>query len=131
MKRLRQLTRSIFEKGGSLTRFCLAKIHISRIDLLIWNPPSSRTKNRFNRSAEISETDAFGYRPVRARSRTVSLMSVANIWMDVAACEIFRLCAHMYSRSVIAMEYTSSPVEQPATQTRMGSSRLRSSNSLG
>jgi hypothetical protein len=61
-------------------------------------------KNRFKRSVGISATEASEYRPVRARSRAVSLMSVAKIWMAVAACEILRLWAHRYSSSVMAIE---------------------------
>src|ERR1043165_2688684 len=129
MSRLRQVIRSRLEKGGSLVTFWRANTHISRRDLLIWYPPSRRMKNRDKRSAETSDTAAAGYKPRRARSRACSLISVAKIWTALVVTgpvAILRAFSQRNSSRQIAMEYASSPVEQPGIQIRIGfSSSLR------
>jgi hypothetical protein len=54
------------------------------------------------------------------------LRSVAKIWTGQV-----RASASMYSLKLIAIEYASSPVEQPTTQIRTGSAALRSDVSRG
>ncbi len=57
------------------------------------------------------------YTPARAFWIAVWLTSVANIW--IATWSFF---SSRYSSKAIRIEYTSSPVEQPGTQMRIGAS---------
>src|SRR6266567_5094802 len=115
ISKFRQTIMSSFEKGGSAVTSCLAKTHILRIALFIWYDPFTLAKKRFRRSGD-KEGDAM-YTPCRAFSSTVSLTSVAKIWI----CGWTRAWSR-YSSRQIASEYTSSPVEQPGTHILIGSS---------
>ena len=82
MSTLRQLIRSIREKGGSDTMFCFAKTHRSRIDLLIRYWPSSLVKKRLSRSGETSASMLSGYSPARAFSSDIGVAEVGGEDLD-------------------------------------------------
>jgi hypothetical protein len=126
MSTLRQLTRSSRRKGGSLSRSWVANKTFSRIDFFTRNPPGSRMKKRSSLVAETSAAIDSGYSPSRAKLNAVSCTSVAKI-LTFAGPSRCAAC----SASSIASEYASSPVADPATQTRTSSSGPFPANSPG
>src|SRR5580692_11362414 len=78
MSRLRQETRLIMENGGSRTRLCTEKVHISRISLVMAYEPFETVKKRRIRASDKPSSEDLGYRPMRAVAIADSSMSVAN-----------------------------------------------------
>ena len=99
---------------------------MSLIDLCMRKLPFSFVKYLANLSWLTSETIFSGYNPCLAFSTDSVSMSVANICI-VKFCFIFSMC----SWNIIASEYASSPVEHPATQTRIGDDGSLSLNNSG
>ena len=99
MSRLRQLTRSSPENGGSAATFCRAKTQTSRIILEICQPAAVWTKNFLSLSSDTSMSAFSRYSPARAFWSAVSLMSVAKIWTEYGDA-----AAWSASKSAIAIE---------------------------
>ena len=103
----------------------VANTIIRRISLEMWYCSPCLRKNLASRSGVTSSMMFSEKTPLPACSMARLSTSVAKIFTSRWTC-----ISSMTSRKRMAMEYASSPVEQPADQTRMGSSSLARSTIL-